>query len=373
MFEYLPGQTEWSDYMLRLINECQHGGGDFHECDRTFKRMRVGDIRDWHREWLRIARGVEGLGEAALARGRLVTARKAFMRAYTYYRSAEYFLPRDDSRLAVYTAGIQCFAKAGRLFSPPLERVEIPYEGATLPAYFYPAHGQPSWPTPVVLFFPGADSTKEELLFQGGDEILERGMACLMVDGPGQGESLRFKGLYARHDFEVVVRAAADHLQERPDVDPNRIGLVCISMGGYYSPRAAAFEPRVRAAIAWTGIYDVLADLYEYFPPIRPQLQWITGSKSEAEAREKLRAFTLRGVIEKVTCPLMIVHGEDDIFVPPSAAQRTYDEARCPKLLKVWQRAEGGSAHVMADNYSEALPFMFDWLAEQLGVGQAAA
>jgi hypothetical protein len=193
VYEYLPESREWSDYMLRLINECQHGGADFNECDRTFKRMRVGNLQDWQREWLRTAEKVERQGDEALAKGRLATAKSAFLRAYTYYRTAEYYMERDERRVPIYRRGIDCFAKGGKLFSPPLERVEIPYEGMTLAAHFYPAHRpQSGGPTPAVVFLPGADSTKEELLFQGGLDLLERGIGVpdARRTGPGRGPAL---------------------------------------------------------------------------------------------------------------------------------------------------------------------------------------
>lgn len=191
-------------------------------------------------------------------------------------------------------------------------------------------------------------------------------MACLIVDTPGRGGCLRLYGIPTRPDYEKPVGALLDFLQNRPDVDPERIGLLGVSMGGYYAPRAAAFDPRVKACVAWCGCYDVLEDIYEYFPPLRPQLQWIVGAQDEKEARERLGEFNLRDVAHNIRCPLLITHGAEDRIMSVAGAQRLYEEAQGPKRLKIWTAEEGGAAHCQWDGLTPALTFMLDWLADQL-------
>ena len=137
-------------------------------------------------------------------------------------------------------------------------------------------------------------------------------------------------------------------------------------MGGYYASRAAAFDRRIKACVAWCGCYNVLEDIYEFFPPLRPQLQWIVGLDGESEVRARLGEFTLQGVVQNITCPLLITHGADDRITSVDGAYRLYEEARCPKQLKIWTASEGGSVHCQWDNRATAVPFMLDWLADQL-------
>src|SRR5262249_46269828 len=134
-------------------------------------------------------------------------------------------------------------------------RVRIPYEGTTLPGYFYRVD-ESGVPRPTLLSLGGFDSTGEELYFFAAGAALQRGYNVLTFEGPGQGEPLRVQGLRARPDYEVPVRAAVDYLLTRPEVDPERIALMGSSLGGYYAPRAAAFEPRVKALISHGVFFD---------------------------------------------------------------------------------------------------------------------
>ena len=235
-----------------------------------------------------------------------------------------------------------------------------------MPGYYFPAGGGERGPTPAVIFLGGADSLAEELYFLAVNPLRERGLACLVVDTSGRGGCLRLHGVHARPDYEKPVATLLDFLQRRPDVDPEPLGLLGVSMGGYYAPRAAAFDRRVKACVAWCGCFNVLENIYDFFPPIRPQLRWIVGARDDVEARALLGHFTLEGLVQNITCPLLITHGADDRIMSVGGAYRMYEEARCSKSLKIWNAGEGGAVHCQWENLSDAIPFMFDWLADQL-------
>ena len=221
-------------------------------------------------------------------------------------------------------------------------------------------------PRPTVLFLGGADSWAEELYFMGGTEFPARGMNVVMVDTPGRGSSLRFKKLYSRPDYEVPVKAILDLLAERPDVDAERIGLVGVSFGGYYAPRAAAFEPRVKAVAAWCGTWSILTDFYEFYPPLQKQLQWLTGSRDDAEARAKLAAFTLDGVAERLRIPVYVMHGTDDIIMDIGGARRFIDALTTDDVTAdIYDGA--GSLHCSYDYFSVATARLADWFVHRLG------
>jgi dienelactone hydrolase len=368
MYMYYPNNGPWSFVVQRLIDEAVQGGADVNECFRTLERIPDKDFEAWHREWMRSGEKTERLAQEAAQKGRSVTAQDAYIRAFTYYRTAQFWLEQDDPRKnSAFSKALDCFAKANSLGAPSYERIEIPFEGrTTLPGYFCPAQGGKRGKRPVVLYVGGVDTFAEQLLFMGVSRITKRGISCMTITGPGQGEVVRVKKFYTRPDYEKPIGAALDYLEKRQDVNPEKMAVMGVSMGGYYAARGASLDERVAACLLFGACYSVLDDLYDYFPPIRSSLQWIVGAESPDEARAKLAQFTLKGVIDKMKCPLLINHGAEDFIVSPAAAQKTFDEARCPKQMRIWQPEEGGSAHCMGDNRAQSYAFMFDWLADQL-------
>jgi dipeptidyl aminopeptidase/acylaminoacyl peptidase len=191
----------------------------------------------------------------------------------------------------------------------PHQRVQVPFEGVELDGWFFPPrHRITREKPPCILFLSGADALPEENFFRGVQYVTARGAACFVFNGPGQGSALRLLGLPTRPDFEKPVSAAVDVLMQRDDFDHDRLGLLGVSMAGYYAPRAASHEPRFKALCAWGGLYDVLTDLYDYYPPLREQLRWIGGCETDAEARAKYAHFTLEGLLGRIACPVLITH-----------------------------------------------------------------
>lgn len=364
MFEFWPEHRDLSWHLLRPLAEAIDGGGECQEILRVAGRIRPRDAESWYAAWQAVAAAVEQLGGESVQAGHHITARGHYLRASNYYRWTEFFCdPEDARRGPAYDGCVRCFHAAGRYFVPPLQRVEIPYLSGSLPGYFYPGRNTPERPGPAVLYVAGADVLKEELYFLGGRAALDRGFSLLVMDGPGQGETLRRRGVPTRPDYEVPVAAAVDFLQARPEVDPDRIVLLGRSMGGYYAARAAAFEPRFRACAIFGALYDA-ADLFDRYPPIRRQLRWITGADTPEAARRTLETFTLEGVAERITCPVLIVHGEDDHLVPAWHATRLFEELRSPKELVLCPPGEPGSVHCGYDGFPYLIPRLVDWLGD---------
>src|SRR5207244_12757918 len=212
---------------------------------------------------------------------------------------------------------------------PPGPRIEAPFETAIIPGILRAPRGA-SHP-PVVILVPGLDSVKEEL-YAIENDFLRRGVATLTIDGPGQGENApRFP---IRADWATVITPLLDHLSARDlGLDLDRVGLMGISMGGIYGPRAAAKEKRLRALVALAGPYD----LSECWPQLNPLTKggyvFYTQSRDEAEALDRPKALTLRGLLKDVTCPLLVIHGGKDRLFPPEHAERIVREAPNPTLL----------------------------------------
>ncbi|MGW5694323.1 alpha/beta hydrolase family protein [Streptomyces asiaticus] len=372
--ELFPQDEDWSLQTMRLLAQVAVGGSDLFECARTAARIgrTSTDGELWQKEWSRTAQEVAAAAEAALAEGNITTARRAFMRSCGYWRHSEFFLKSDDPRRELaYTTGTANFQRAVELSDGLIERIKVPFEGITMDGYIVrPDNSGKRRPT--VLFLGGADSWAEELYFMGGTEFPSRDMNVVMVDTPGRGSSLRFKKLFSRPDYEVPVAAVLDFLQQRDDVDADRIGVAGVSFGGYYAPRAAAFEPRVKAVAAWCGTWSILTDFYEFYPPLQQQLQWLSGSKDDAEAREKLAAFTLDGVADKLSIPVYVMHGTDDIIMDIAGARRFIDALTTNDVtVDIYDGA--GSLHCSYDYFSVATARLADWFLHKLDIGPASA
>ena len=314
--------------------------------------------KDWGPAWLRTGDMHRELGDEAARSRRMVSAAEAWQCAAWCYHLGKFLWFEDRAmhdRLRELT--ISTYQRALPYLDPPGERIEVPFEGAHIPGILRRPRGA-SRPA-LVLLVPGLDSSKEEL-YAIENDFLRRGMATLAVDGPGQSENApRFP---IRPDWGPVIGALLDALRERKDVDLGRVGLMGISMGGIYGPRAAAVEKRLRAIVALAGPYD----LSECWPALNPLTRggyvFYTKSRDENEAFEKAKTLTLRGVLDKVTCPLLVIHGARDRLFPPEQAERIAREARKATLLMY---PDGN--HVCNNIAYKYRPAMADWLHDQLG------
>ncbi|GAA3731163.1 dipeptidyl aminopeptidase/acylaminoacyl peptidase [Spinactinospora alkalitolerans] len=367
IIELFPQHEDWSLQTMRLLAQVAVGGSDLFECARTAARIgsQTTDPEVWQREWSRTAKETAEAGHSALEAGDITTGRRALFRSMSYWRHSEFFLSSTDPRRdEAYIEGTRNFRKAAELTGGLIERISVPFEGQTMDGYVVrpDASGEKR---PTVLMLGGADSWAEELYFLGGTEFPARGMNVVMVDTPGRGGSLRFKKMYSRHDYEVPVKAILDFLAERDDVEMDRLGLAGVSFGGYYAPRAAAFEPRVKAVAAWCGTWSILTDFYEYYPPLQQQLQWLSGSKDDAEAREKLARFTLDGVAEKLDIPVYVMHGENDIIMDIKGARR-FEAALTVDDVTVDYYGGAGSLHCNYDYLAVAAARLADWMLHRI-------
>jgi len=330
-------------------------GIDLNDFERALAML--SEWKDWAPYWRDTGDAHKALADAATRAGHTVTATEAYQRAAWSYHLGK-FLWFEDRGLHEDLARrtVDAYRKALPGLDPPGERVELPFEGAVVPGNLRRPRDVAR--PPVVLLIPRLDSVKEEL-FSMEQDFLRRGMATLTVDGPGQGESApRFP---IRADWSSVVRPIIDVLAARSDVDAGRVGLMGISMGGIYGPFAAAKEKRLRALIALAGPYD----LSECWPALNSLTKGgyvhYTHSRDEAEAFEKSKQMSLHGVIDKVDCPVLVIHGAKDRLFPPGQAERIVREAKHATLLMY---PEGN--HVCNNITYKYRPAMADWMKERL-------
>jgi 2,6-dihydroxypseudooxynicotine hydrolase len=311
----------------------------------------------WLDAWCTTGDVHAALAREAETRGRRLSAGEAWVRAALCYHFAKFVWMLDPVRhRAAADKAVKSIYAAHRLLDPTAERVEIPFGGATMVGNLRRSPGVAR--PPLVLLIPGLDSTKEEF-FNWESVFLARGMATFSLDGPGQGET--GYALPIRHDYEVAVAAALDALARRSDVDPERVGAVGVSLGGYYAPRAAAFEPRLRAVAAIGGPYS-FAPRWAELPAItRETFTHHSGARSEEEARAKGAALDLTGVLARVTQPFLVVFGKQDRLIPWREAERVAAEAPKAELVMY---PEGN--HVCNNIPYKYRPLVADWMSERL-------
>jgi hypothetical protein len=199
---------------------------------------------------LKTVKRVYKYADDCLATNHKISAREAYLRASNYYRVAEFLLinPEDPRIQITWESSEKCFSNAGKLFSPPIKSIEIPYGGTTLPGYFYPVKDNSNNTTSTstsrstLIVHRGFDSTLEELYTSAAAPALERGYNCLTFGGPGQGGVIRKQKIPFRYDWEKVVTPVIDYaLTMHKEIDPNQIALMGISMGGYLAARGCCF------------------------------------------------------------------------------------------------------------------------------------
>jgi len=207
-----------------------------------------------------------------------------------------------------------------------------------------------------------------------GHELARRGISTLMVDHPGVGEALRLRGLTGVFDSERYGSACVDFLQGQATVDATRVGVMGWSLGGYYAPRAAAYEQRFALCVAWGANYKwgevqrrrLANEGDRPVPHYWDHVQWVFGKDSIDEFMDFTGQMTLEGVVEKITVPFLVTHGANDRQIPKEYATAQYEAAvHSPhRELKFFTEREGGVEHVSADNTPAATSFISDWISD---------
>jgi dienelactone hydrolase len=382
MFQFFPGNYVWNTATSMALAM----GGLVIEIDEACRPLQDASRRndgaaqeEWFQSWGRLGERIEGLARADEASNPLAAGRK-YLRACAYHMMAERMLPPFDPRRAPrYRRMLDCFARGAALRREPVTAVDIPYGSASLPALLVAAEGK--GPSPCLVHLDGFDGMKEMLYLMGlPQELRRRGVATLIVDHPGVGEALRLRGMPVEPLTEKPAGAALDWLaSSAPAIDPDRVGVLGISLGGYYAPRAAAFDPRFKCCVAWGASWDYGRLAHERVHNLRqiersvshwPQhFRWVFGTATPEEALPIAAVMTLEGVIDRLSCPFLIVHGENDRQTALADAVRVYDAATGTqdKELRVFTLGEGGAEHCNIDNMTVAADHIAEWVARKLG------
>ncbi len=374
--EHFPGNAKWSNAIQIVKGMAPYGAVSLEEVDRVGARMTArageGDLDTvWKEEWARMADAVASLADQAAAKGHQITAGENYMRAGNYYYAAERMIPPGDERLGYYKKAIRCYHAAIKRLHPNVEHVEVPYQGGAMRAFFMKA--QQVARAPAVVVFNGMDNCKEMSVVFAGLEFARRGLSTLAIDGPGQGETLRLLGIPGRYDYEHAGTAAYDYLAARADVDAAKIAVMGYSFGGYYAARVAAFEKRYAAGISLSAANW---DMYEWQRKAQAnraagkpghanpfQWRWVMGAKDETDELDIAKCFSLADVAEKITCPYLVTHGQNDKVIRVEEAPKLFNAIGSKlKQFKIFTAEEGGAEHAHVDDRPKGVAFTADWL-----------
>lgn len=392
----------WETFGTRVLPYALDRGADFGECVSTVGRIPDGDVDAWQREWTATADRVMDLAAESLAAGDKVSAREAFYRASNYYRVVEYPLfgtPVDPRLVAAFDASVAAFLKGAALSDFPIEPVEIPFEGKTIPGYFVQVDDS-GQARPTIVCTNGWDSQIEEMFFAHAIAAVRRGYNALLFDGPGQGRNIVKENIPIRPDWETVVTPVIDYALTRPEIDPETIILQGWSLGGFLAARAACFEHRIAALVVDPGEWDqrgpvlnllpLTEEQKDAFPDIDPTLldeadAWIRSPAAPVMLRWGVvnRAFWVNHVdslysfavdmmryeispfVQNIACPTFISFPEED----PAAvnAPKVFDAITAPKTLAHFSNAEGAGMHTETQARSLFHQRMYAWLGGVIG------
>jgi len=330
---------------------------DFQEVTGSVERW-----EDWCSAWSARAAIHEDLGNKALAEGCKLSAGEHLTRAAVCYHFGKFLFVNDMQQMKTANMkAVECRNKALPLIDPPGVRVAIPYEGKQLYGNLRKPKGVAK--PPVVVMCMGLDSAKEEM-DDYENRFLQRGLATLAFDGPGQGEAEYDIGICP--EYEKPVKAVIDYLETRSDIDVGRIGIWGVSLGGYYAPRAACFEKRIKACVALSGAYE-RSGSFEGRPIINVEAFRVRSKSANLEEAGKIALrMTLKGHAKNITCPIYIVAGTQDRLTPHAEAEKLAAEVSGPCVLSV---IEGGN-HVVNNLWYRYRDQTADWMATQLGVAK---
>lgn len=331
-------------------------GIDLNDFRNVTDQIEVWD--QWFDEWYAMGLKHEELAKIAFEQERYRSAATHFVQASMSYHFGKFLFVHDMQKLALGSQkAVYCYQQALPLMSPPGTAVQIPFEGALLPGYLrLPKYGvKPA----VVIIVCGLDSTKEEM-HNIEELLLERGLATLAFDGPGQGE-MEFT-LHIRADYEKAITAALNFLEARAEVDASRVGLMGISLGGYYVCRGAAADIRVKAVVDVAGPFCFGAHWQDEPPLTRQAFRVRSGAANEVEEETLAKQLTLDGMADNIRCPLLVVHGKLDRVISVDEAYKIYEHASGLKELLIID--EGN--HVCNNLPYLYRPYSSDWLVKRL-------
>ena len=327
-------------------------------------RARVKKYADAPREFTRVATKREAMAKKAEEKGHPVTARDNYYAAAICYGMAQWAYHEDDHEENIYLGKkkIACYGEFMKNAPHPIERVEIPFEGSSLPGYLHlPLKRDEK--AACVLSIDGMDNFKEAMHPLYGDKLLERGIAVLSLDGPGQGECLIRKIRCTTDNFPRAGEAAMDWLIERPEIDADKIGVSGTSMGSFWVTQIVAHDRRFKAAAVMLSCHEPGMDTIfnKAAPTFKERYMWMAGYDDEDEFDRFAQKLTLEGLGSRIKCPFLVVAAGDDELSPIQNSYNLYEEIKAPKKIVVFEGERHGISYTV-----DVQTIVADWIKDSL-------
>ncbi len=391
MNKYVYSGKHWSelkffDHMMtdallkHILGIARYGMSDLGEVMEVLGQMKSSNEKDWAIAWGDMAKKIQSNAEKSETNEKPVSAATAYLRSSSYWRFAlEAYSDKDDPLIPEYNRNsIACYRKYLEYSKYPGTPIEIPYEGTTIPGYFYrsPIANEKA---PLMIITPGRDALGEDTVWVY-DEALKRGIHCIVFEGPGQGATLRLQNITFRNDWENVITPIINYADGITGIDMERIALMGISFGGYLVPRAAAFDKRIKLCIAnpgnisWGESIASALRLVKNMPKfLRPAMvenlvkdyAWKHGVDNDLDVViAELERYNNSDILERITCKMLVMDATAD--VNPGEAIKFYEALKCPKEYMLFDDATMGQTHTQMGSYAVASERLFDWIEDNL-------
>ncbi|KAI1384756.1 2,6-dihydropseudooxynicotine hydrolase [Hypoxylon trugodes] len=385
--------------LIRVLALAPYQGADIGEVLVAANQIAPGSFESFYAAFDKLANRVHDTAAAIDSSKHPVSARDAFFREASYYRSADFYLHGNwsDPRInSLWAKQLAAFDSAIALLPIPGERVELQADGFKVPAIFF-SSGLPG-PRPTLLMCNGYDGSQEEMYHAIGAATLQRGINVITFEGPGQPTVRRQQGLGFIHDWEKVVTPVIDYALSRGDVDGSKLGLWGQSLGGYLAPRAAAYDHRLAAVIAFDGLYSFSDAIFNQLGPNFTALYhsgnqtafntvaasllkdpstptstrwgleqgiWSYKASSAYDWVTKVEKYTLDGVIQNITTPVFVGDAQNDMFFPGQAkklAEKLGDLA----TYHLFEAVDGAGEHCSLGAAVLSAQVVLDWFEDKI-------
>ncbi|MFV5516879.1 alpha/beta hydrolase family protein [Acinetobacter gerneri] len=380
MFKYFETNYVWSLAVAAAIEMGAKIGEIEAMCRPLIDIAKEGDdlgTAEFLASWERGGDHLLSLADEDIEKGHYLSAGDKLNRAAIYYITAERMQAHSyEPRKALYSKFLKTFQDGIKLSQEACERIEIPYQNGVIAGLYTKAEGF-AGKAPCLVIVNGLDSTKE-MVYRAGlfpQLLAKRGISSIFIDQPGTGEALRLHGLTAVVETEKWASVVFDYLADLDEIDSKKIGLLGVSLGGYYCPRAVAMEPRFALGVVWGANHNwgemqkrrLQREGENPVPHYWEHVQWVWGASNMDEFMEIAQNVHLNGVMEKIKVPFLVTHGIADKQIPIEYAHQSYDQlSNSPnRELKIFTEKEGGIQHSSLDNTANAGSYIADWVAEQ--------
>jgi len=386
-----------NDQFRWILSQMLYGGADLGECLDVATRIIPGDESSWFNEWSALAKRLGELANLLRQEGNDASAAHSLLRSATYYRAAliHFSNPWDKTALEITERATQQFEAANKILKVSVTRVEIPYEGTTLPAYFYESPSAKGPRSPLLIVHQGRDGWPEDTQWVY-KTAMARGIHALMVHAPGQGLALRVRKLPFRPDWEKVITPIIDYATTLKSVDPKRIAIMGLSFGGALVPRALAFEHRLKLAIVNPGVLNWGEAMFEHFNSIPgvsylyrnnqdlfnnfvglmgkvwPTAEWYFkdaaakhGVQTPSQLFTELGKFNNEPIVHLIQTPLLIMEGTEEA-ASPGQSKKLFDALRSPKEIMIFDSTTTAQLHCQTGGLAYASDRLFDWIEDRL-------